>query len=150
MQTLVRGPVMADVAAFELTEVEKARLMRPEIGGVILFRRNFESVAQLKALVAEIKALRTPELVIAVDHEGGRVQRFIQGFTRLPAMAVLNGVWQTQGKEAALLRPRKSVGYWRLSCVRVALICRLPLCWIWIGTSVRSSAIAVSLPMRKR
>ena len=102
MQTLVRGPVMADVAAFELTEVEKARLMRPEIGGVILFRRNFESVAQLKSLVAEIKALRTPELVIAVDHEGGRVQRFIQGFTRLPAMAVLNGVWQTQGKEAAL------------------------------------------------
>ena len=70
MQTLVRGPVMADVAAFELTDVEKARLMRPEIGGVILFRRNFESVAQLKALVAEIKALRTPELIIAVDHEG--------------------------------------------------------------------------------
>jgi hypothetical protein len=102
MQTLVRGPVMADVAAFELTDVEKARLMRPEIGGVILFRRNFESVAQLKALVAEIKALRTPELVIAVDHEGGRVQRFIQGFTRLPAMAVLNDVWQTQGKDAAL------------------------------------------------
>ena len=97
MQTLVRGPVMADVAAFELTDVEKARLMRPEIGGVILFRRNFESVAQLKALVAEIKALRTPELIIAVDHEGGRVQRFIQGFTRLPAMAVLNVVWQSQG-----------------------------------------------------
>ena len=104
MQTLVRGTVMADVAAFELTDVEKARLIRPEIGGVILFRRNFESVAQLKALVAEIKALRTPELIVAVDHEGGRVQRFSQGCNRLPAMAVLNDVWQTQGKDAALAK----------------------------------------------
>ena len=102
MQILARGPVMADVAAFELSDVERERLVRPEIGGVILFRRNFESVAQLKALVAEIKSLRTPELVIAVDHEGGRVQRFIAGFTRLPAMAVLADVWQQQGQAAAL------------------------------------------------
>ena len=86
---LPRGPVMADVAAYHLTEEEKQRLLDPAVGGVILFRRNFENVSQLKALVQEIKAVRTPELIIAVDHEGGRVQRFIDGFTRLPAM---NGV----------------------------------------------------------
>ena len=89
-----RGPVMADVNAFVLTEEEKQRLLDPSIGGVILFRRNFENVAQLKALVADIKALRSPELVVAVDHEGGRVQRFIDGFTRLPAMAVLFQAWE--------------------------------------------------------
>lgn len=107
MQNLARGPVMADVAAFELTDIERARLLRPEIGGVILFRRNFSSVAQIKALVADIKALRTPELVIAVDHEGGRVQRFIDGFTRLPAMAVLGQMWQNQGQEMALNQARE-------------------------------------------
>ena len=99
-----RGPVMADVNAFVLTEEEKQRLCDPAVGGVILFRRNFENVAQLKALVADIKALRTPELLVAVDHEGGRVQRFIEGFTRLPAMAVLGEIWDEQGAEAAKQR----------------------------------------------
>ena len=99
-----RGPVMADVNAFVLTEEEKQRLLDPSIGGVILFRRNFENVAQLKALVADIKALRSPELVVAVDHEGGRVQRFIDGFTRLPAMAVLGEIWDKEGAEAAKQR----------------------------------------------
>ncbi|STZ76763.1 beta-N-acetylhexosaminidase [Bergeriella denitrificans] len=96
-----RGPVMADVHAFRLTDEEKQRLLDPAIGGVILFRRNFENVAQLKELVREIKAVRTPELVIAVDHEGGRVQRFIDGFTRLPAMNVLGEMWDEQGAQAA-------------------------------------------------
>ncbi|MDO5640247.1 MAG: beta-N-acetylhexosaminidase [Neisseria sp.] len=96
-----RGPVMADVDAFVLTDEEKQRLLDPAIGGVILFRRNFENVAQLKKLVAEIKAVRTPELIIAVDHEGGRVQRFIDGFTRLPAMNVLGEIWDEQGADAA-------------------------------------------------
>lgn len=98
---LPRGPVMADVAAYHLTEEEKQRLLDPAVGGVILFRRNFENVSQLKALVQEIKAVRTPELIIAVDHEGGRVQRFIDGFTRLPAMNVLGEIWDNEGKEAA-------------------------------------------------
>ena len=92
---------MADVAAYHLTEEEKQRLLDPAVGGVILFRRNFENVSQLKALVQEIKAVRTPELIIAVDHEGGRVQRFIDGFTRLPAMNVLGEIWDNEGKEAA-------------------------------------------------
>lgn len=98
---LPRGPVMADVAAYHLTEEEKQRLLDPAVGGVILFRRNFENVSQLKALVQEIKAVRTPELIIAVDHEGGRVQRFIDGFTRLPAMSVLGEIWDNEGEEAA-------------------------------------------------
>ncbi len=99
--SLARGPVMADVAGYALTEAERLRLQHPAIGGVILFRRNFQSVAQLKQLVEQIKALRTPALVVAVDHEGGRVQRFIDGFTRLPAMRVLGELWDTQGKAAA-------------------------------------------------
>ncbi|MCP1660666.1 beta-N-acetylhexosaminidase [Neisseria perflava] len=98
---LPRGPVMADVAAFHLTDEEKQRLQDPAVGGVILFRRNFENVAQLKALVQEIKAVRTPELIIAVDHEGGRVQRFIDGFTRLPAMNVLGEIWDDISPAAA-------------------------------------------------
>lgn len=60
-----RGPVMADIAAFRLTEEEKQRLLDPAIGGIILFRRNFQNIEQLKTLTAEIKALRTPELIIA-------------------------------------------------------------------------------------
>lgn len=108
--SIPRGPVMADVAAYCLTEEEKQRLLDPSIGGVILFRRNFENVGQLKALVQEIKALRTPELIIAVDHEGGRVQRFIEGFTRLPAMNTLGQIWDTEG-EAAAKEKAEQVGW---------------------------------------
>ncbi|WP_127219741.1 beta-N-acetylhexosaminidase, partial [Neisseria meningitidis] len=96
-----RGPVMADIAAFRLTEEEKQRLLDPAVGGVILFRRNFQNIVQLKELTAEIKALRTPGLIIAVDHEGGRVQRFIEGFTRLPAMNVLGQIWDSESASAA-------------------------------------------------
>jgi beta-N-acetylhexosaminidase len=99
--TLPRGPVMADVAGFCLSDDEKQRLRHPLVGGVILFRRNFDSVAQLKALTAELRALRQPELLIAVDHEGGRVQRFLAGFTRLPPMRALGELWDAQGQAVA-------------------------------------------------
>lgn len=100
-KTIARGPIMADVAAFSLTDEERERLRHPAIGGVILFRRNYQSRAQLTSLVAEIKALRTPELIVAVDHEGGRVQRFIAEFTRLPAMRKLGYCWDKHGAAVA-------------------------------------------------
>jgi len=83
---LPRGPVMADISGIELTQQEKERLCNPAIGAVILFSRNYESVEQLQDLTMQIHELRDPPLLIAVDHEGGRVQRFRDGFTHLPAM----------------------------------------------------------------
>ena len=80
------GPLMIDVAGHELTNLDRDRLLHPLVGGVILFARNYASPEQLSALTAEIHALRSPSLLIAIDHEGGRVQRCREGFTRLPAM----------------------------------------------------------------
>ena len=87
---LPRGPLMLDVAGHVLTDAERRRLRDPRVGGVILFARNFASSAQLAALTAELHALRDPPLIIAVDHEGGRVQRFRNDrFTVLPPMRAL-------------------------------------------------------------
>lgn len=78
------GPLMIDLAGARLAPVERERLTHPHVGGVILFTRNFESIGALRDLVAELHALREPRLLVAVDHEGGPVQRFRQGFTVLP------------------------------------------------------------------
>ena len=82
------GPLMVDLEGTAISEIEKNLLLKPEVGGIILFTRNFESVEQLTALVDEIHQLRTPKLLVAVDHEGGRVQRFHEGFSRIPAAAM--------------------------------------------------------------
>lgn len=87
------GPVMLDVAGLELCADDRRRLLHPSCGGVILFARNYESPAQLAALVASIHALRTPTLPVGVDHEGGRVQRFREGFTAIPSMGAIGAAW---------------------------------------------------------
>ena len=97
------GPVMLDVAGTRLTPEDEARLRHPLTGGVILFARNYESPTQLAQLTASIHALRTPTLLIAVDHEGGRVQRFREGFTRIPPMRELGKLWDAQPKRAKAL-----------------------------------------------
>ena len=87
------GPVMVDVAGKSLSEEDRARLLHASVGAVILFARNYESPEQIAGLTAEIRALREPELLISVDHEGGRVQRFRAGYTAIPPMAELGRQW---------------------------------------------------------
>ena len=103
------GPVMLDVLGKTLTAEDEKRLLHPLVGGVILFARNYESPGQLAELTASIHALRTPPLLIAVDHEGGRVQRFRDGFTRIPPMRELGKVWDEHPKRAKHLA--EQVGY---------------------------------------
>lgn len=94
------GPVMLDIAGTQLTDEDIKRLTHPLVGGVILFSRNYSHHRQLRELTQQIHALRTPRLLIAVDHEGGRVQRFQTDFTRLPAMRELGRLWDRHAMRA--------------------------------------------------
>ncbi len=97
------GPVMLDVVGTTLDAEDIRRIRHPLTGGVILFARNYENRQQLTALTAAIHAAR-PGVLIAVDHEGGRVQRFkTDGFTRLPAMRSLGELWERDVLEATKL-----------------------------------------------
>jgi len=87
------GPLMIDVAGTSLTAEDRDLLAHPLVGGCILFTRNFASIEQLEALVASIRAVRKPQLLVAVDHEGGRVQRFRQDFTLVPSMRSVGRVY---------------------------------------------------------
>lgn len=97
------GCVMVDLPGKSLTAEDRARLVHPHVGGVILFTRNYESPQQMAGLCAEIRSLRDPHLLIAVDHEGGRVQRFREGFTRLPPMRTIGEVWDGHPQRARRL-----------------------------------------------
>ena len=98
----LNGPVMLDVEGLTLAADDRRRLAHPNTGGVVLFARNFESRSQLVELVAAIRALRS-DLLIAVDHEGGRVQRFrTDGFVHLPAMRRLGASWDADATDGAL------------------------------------------------
>ncbi len=102
LKTLPYGPLVLDLVGHTMTRAERQTLQDPRVGGVILFARNFANRQQLCALTASIHAARyeattstqLPKLLIAVDHEGGRVQRFkTDGFTHLPTMASLGALW---------------------------------------------------------
>lgn len=108
-RTMPLGAVMVDVAGPELDARERQRLLHPHTGGVILFTRNYVSPEQLQHLTAEIHGLRNPALIIAVDHEGGRVQRFRSGFTALPPMRALGRCWDVNPAEARRLA--REVGF---------------------------------------
>jgi beta-N-acetylhexosaminidase len=105
--TLPRGPVMLGVEGLALTDADRSRLAHPLVGGVILFARNYASPDQLCKLTAAIRRVRNPALLIAVDHEGGRVQRFQEGFTPIPPMRTL-GERYDQDPDGAL----REAGRW--------------------------------------
>ena len=83
------GPIMLDIEGKQLTDSDRRRLQHPLTGGVILFSRNYSSINQLTELTTQIHSLRSPPLLIAVQHDVGTVQRFLGGFTRRPAMREL-------------------------------------------------------------
>ena len=92
------APVVLDIAGTTLNADDRRRLKHPLTGGLILFARNWQDRLQLTELTSEIKTIR-PDVLICVDHEGGRVQRFrTDGFTHLPPMRVLGEMWMNDGK----------------------------------------------------
>src|SRR4029453_15711132 len=106
------APLVLDIAGTSLTAADRRRLAHPLTGGMILFGRNWQDRAQLADLCAEMKSIR-PDVLICVDHEGGRVQRFrTDGFTHLPPMRVLGELW-VQGAQGALTatEPATAVGH---------------------------------------
>ena len=106
---LPHGPLMIDIAGLELTCLDRERLAHPLLGGLIIFSRNYVCPQQLSKLTAEVHGLRSPALLIAIDHEGGRVQRCREGFTRLPPMHSLGALWD-QNPQLALEAARQ-IGY---------------------------------------
>ena len=99
-EALPLGSLMVDLAGETLTAEERDFLRHPAVGAIILFARNYRSKPQVSALIADIKALRTPALLVAVDQEGGRVQRFAEGFHKLPAPARIGHLYARDQRRA--------------------------------------------------
>jgi beta-N-acetylhexosaminidase len=110
------GPLMVDIAGTELTPEDVEVLRHPLVGSVLLFTRNYRNPAQVTRLTAAIRAVRTPHLMVAVDHEGGRVQRFREGFTKLPASRPLGRRFDEDRRDA--LNLTRSVGWLMASELR--------------------------------
>ena len=94
---------MLDIDGLSLTPADRELLREPAVGCVILFSRNYESPEQVFDLVSEIRALRSPALIVAVDHEGGRVQRFREGFTAVPPMKLIGNEYRKDPDHAGRL-----------------------------------------------
>jgi beta-N-acetylhexosaminidase len=130
------APVMLDIAGTTLTKADKQRLKHPLTGGLILFARNFESREQLTKLCRKIKKVR-PDVLIAVDHEGGRVQRFkTDGFTHLPSMRALGRLWEASAPQGASLAQQVSA---HLHATNVATACGYVL-----GAELRACGVDLS------
>ncbi|MSQ80438.1 MAG: beta-N-acetylhexosaminidase [Candidatus Methylopumilus sp.] len=97
---MTMGPLMIDVEGLTLTNEDIKRIQHPKVGGLILFTRNYQDTHQLKALTDSIRNIRGHDFLIAVDHEGGRVQRFRDGFTTIPAMRKLGEIWDQDSTKA--------------------------------------------------
>jgi beta-N-acetylhexosaminidase len=110
------GPLMVDIAGTELCAEDIEVLKHPLVGSVLLFTRNYRDPQQVTALCAAIRAIRSPHLMLAVDHEGGRVQRFREGFTRLPASRALGRRFEEDHRDGSALA--RSVGWLMASELR--------------------------------
>jgi beta-N-acetylhexosaminidase len=126
------APLIIDVAGLRLTKIDRQRLKHPLVGGIILFARNWQDRAQLTQLCLEIKKLRR-DLLICVDHEGGRVQRFkTDGFTHLPPMRALGQMWLQDG-------PRGQAGEGAMRATNAATACGFVL-----GAELRACGVDFS------
>jgi len=94
------GPVLIGIEGLEVSDEEAGWLRHPAVGGVVLFTRNYHDLAQLTELTAAISRIAGRDLLICVDHEGGRVQRFRDGFTRLPPLTVLGKMYRESADNA--------------------------------------------------
>jgi len=108
-KTLVPGPAVVAVDGLALASADRERLLHPLVGGVILFASNFADRDQVQRLCTQIHDLREPRLLICVDQEGGRVQRFREGFTRLPPMRRLGALWDQDRIRAS--ETARAIGY---------------------------------------
>ena len=107
------GPLMIDLEGLEISEQEREWLNHSAVGGVILFARNYENKEQLRLLIDELHRIKKPKLLIAVDQEGGRVQRFRQGFTDYPPMRAIGELYDKDPKRGLLLSELLA---WNLAC----------------------------------
>jgi beta-N-acetylhexosaminidase len=111
------GPVVCDIVGTTLSEIEKRRIAHPLVGMVILFARNYENRTQLEKLCRAIHDIK-PGVLIGVDHEGGRVQRFRNGFTEIPAMSAYGRAYRDDPEATA--RALTAAGFVMASELRTA------------------------------